>query len=75
MADLAAATSTEGTKLSMDSSVELINGRFLDVISGRYFEQGTRLFIKGGTLEIVNGMADENTAMKPGFTIDLHGKP
>jgi len=74
MADLAAATSTEGTKLSMDSSVELINGRFLDVISGRYFEQGTRLFIKGGTLEIVNGMADENTAMKPGFTIDLHGK-
>ncbi len=45
MAGSTEAIANEGYGLGSDSIVELINGRFLDVINGRYFEQGTRLFI------------------------------
>ncbi len=59
---------------NLHSIVELVNGRFLDVINGRYFEQGTRLFIKDGKIEIADNLKDNSLNIKPDFTIDLHEK-
>jgi imidazolonepropionase-like amidohydrolase len=54
--------------------VELVNGRILDVINGRYFDAGTRVTLKGGKIESMPGLADEPTGITPDFTIDLQGK-
>lgn len=35
----------------MDGLIELVNGKFLNVITGQYFEEGTRRFIKKGKIE------------------------
>jgi imidazolonepropionase-like amidohydrolase len=54
--------------------VELINGRILDVVNGRYFEAGTSIILQGGKIESMPGPAGESTGVKPDFTIDLKGK-
>lgn len=56
-----------------NSRVELKNGRFMDVINGRYFEAGTTIIIQDGKIGSV-------TNQEPGyrnpvdFSIDLQGK-
>jgi len=54
--------------------VELVNGRILDVVNGRYFDAGTRVILQGGKIESMPGLAGEPTDVKPDFTIDLQGK-
>jgi imidazolonepropionase-like amidohydrolase len=54
--------------------VELKNGRFLDVINGRYFDVGTSVILKEGKIESMPGLPGEPTSIKPDFTIDLQGK-
>ena len=68
------AISNDGYGLGKDSIVELVNGRFLDVINGCYFKQGTRLFIKDGKIEIADDLTDVSLIVKPDFTIDLRAK-
>ena len=74
MTGLKEAIPNEGYGLSGDSIVELQNGRFLDVINGRYFDKSTRLFIKNGKIELADSSVDRSLTHKPDFTIDLHEK-
>ena len=57
-----------------DARVELKNGRFVDVASGRYLDSGTSVTIKGGRIESVVGPSDAPAAAAPDFTIDLGGR-
>ncbi len=56
--------------------VELYNGRFFDVVNGRYFETGTKICICGGKIQSVsdNGHDISGNKRKVDFTIDLKGK-
>jgi len=54
--------------------VELKNGRILDVVNGRYYDQGTRVILRNGKIESMPGLSGEQTADKPDFSIDLQGK-
>jgi imidazolonepropionase-like amidohydrolase len=53
--------------------VELVNGRILDVVNGRYFEAGTRVILQDGKIESMPGLAGE-PRVPVDFTIDLKGK-
>lgn len=57
-----------------DAVVELKNGRFIDVINGRYFPLETKIIIQGKTIKAMPGLPNEPTDIKPDFTIDLQGK-
>jgi imidazolonepropionase-like amidohydrolase len=58
-----------------DACVELINGRFFDVISGCYFDPGTSLIIRNSKIESVIKNDERNdNQRKPDFLIDLKGK-
>ncbi len=57
-----------------DAIVELKNGRFVDVINGRYFPPETRVIIQGNKIKAMPGLAGEPTDIRPDFTIDLQGK-
>ncbi len=57
-----------------DALVELKNGRFVDVINGRYFPPKTRVIIQGKKVKALPGLPGEPTNIKPDFTIDLQGK-
>jgi imidazolonepropionase-like amidohydrolase len=54
--------------------VELVNGRILDVINGRYFGAGTSVILQGGVIESMPGPTGESTDIASDFTIDLQGK-
>jgi imidazolonepropionase-like amidohydrolase len=54
--------------------VELVNGRILDVVNGRYYDAGTSIILQGGKIESMPGLTGEPTAARPDFTIDLQGK-
>jgi imidazolonepropionase-like amidohydrolase len=54
--------------------VELVNGRILDVINGRYFDAGTSVILQDGVIESMPGHPGEPTEGKPDCTIDLGGK-
>ncbi len=54
--------------------VELVNGRIVDVVNGRYHDAGTRVILQGGKIESMPGLTGEPAAVKPDFTIDLQGK-
>jgi imidazolonepropionase-like amidohydrolase len=54
--------------------VELVNGRILDVVNGRYYDAGTSIRLQGGKIESMPGLASESTGITPDFTIDLKGK-
>jgi adenine deaminase len=45
--------------------VELKNGRILDVVNGRYYDEGTRVILRNGKIESMPGLSDEQTAVKP----------
>jgi imidazolonepropionase-like amidohydrolase len=53
--------------------VELKNGRILDVVNGRYFDEGTSVILQGGKIEFMPGLASEPTNIKPDYSIDLQG--
>ncbi|MBI5118268.1 amidohydrolase family protein [Candidatus Poribacteria bacterium] len=57
-----------------DSRVELKNGRFVDVINGRYFEAGTTVVVERGKIVEICGPQDHPGAVKTDFSIDLEGK-
>jgi predicted amidohydrolase YtcJ len=44
------------------------------VVNGRYYDEGTRVILRNGKIESMPGLSDEQTAVKPDFTIDLQGK-
>jgi imidazolonepropionase-like amidohydrolase len=54
--------------------VELVNGRVLDVVNGRYFDAGTSVILRDGVIESMPGHPGEPTVVTPDFTIDLQGK-
>jgi imidazolonepropionase-like amidohydrolase len=56
------------------AQVELVNGRILDVVNGRYYDAGTRVILQGGKIVSMPGLAGEPTGITPDFTIDLQGK-
>jgi imidazolonepropionase-like amidohydrolase len=53
--------------------VELVNGRMVDVVNGRYFDAGTSIVLQGGKIESLPGLAGE-PRVPADFTIDLKGK-
>ncbi|MCP4541828.1 MAG: amidohydrolase family protein [Chloroflexi bacterium] len=54
--------------------VELVNGRILDVVNGRYFDTGTRVILQGGKIESMPSTTGEPTGIEPDYCIDLQGK-
>jgi imidazolonepropionase-like amidohydrolase len=61
-------------KPGSQARVELVNGRILDVINGRYFDAGTSVILQGGVIESMPGLASELTSIKSDYRIDLQGK-
>jgi imidazolonepropionase-like amidohydrolase len=57
-----------------DALVELKNGKFVDVISGRLFNQDVRLIIGSGEIKAMPGVEGQPPNMAADFTIDLLGK-
>ncbi len=57
-----------------DAVVELKNGRFIDVVNGRYFPPETRIIIQGNKIKAMPGLPGEPTDIRHDFTIDLQGK-
>jgi imidazolonepropionase-like amidohydrolase len=56
-----------------DALVELKNGRFVDVVKGRYFSSKTRVIIQGKKIKAMPGLKGEPADIKSDFAIDLHG--
>lgn len=54
--------------------VELKNGRIIDVINAKYFDEKVKLIIKGGRIEAMPGVEGQPTDIRPDFVIDLKGK-
>ncbi len=57
--------------------VELINGRIVDVINGRYYDAGTSIILQGGRVASIGsgpGSAGEPEDATPDYRIDLQGK-
>ncbi len=54
--------------------VELVNGRIVDVVNGRYHDARTRVILQGGKIESMPGLTGEPTDVTSDFTIDLQGK-
>lgn len=59
---------------SNDAVVELVNGKFVDVIGGKYFPEGTKVVIQGNKIKAIPGIAGEPANLKPDYTIDLKGR-
>ena len=60
--------------VSPDTRINLINGRFADVISGRYFPSGTSLIMQNGLIVAMPGLPGELERFQVDMVIDLHGK-
>jgi imidazolonepropionase-like amidohydrolase len=54
--------------------VELVNGRILDVVNGRYFDAGTSVLLHGGKIESMPCPTGEPASIEPDYSIDLRGK-
>lgn len=54
--------------------VELKNGRIVDVINARYYDENVRLIVKGGRIEAMPGVQGQSTDIRADFAIDLKGK-
>jgi len=57
-----------------DAIVELRNGRFIDVINGRYFPPDTKVIVQGNKIKAMPGLPGEPTDIRPHFIIDLQGR-
>lgn len=65
--------------ISSSQPVKLVNGRFADVVGGRYFPPGTRLILENGKIAAMPGSRGEPEQDPAGATgnervIDLRGK-
>jgi imidazolonepropionase-like amidohydrolase len=60
-------------KPGAQARVELVNGRILDVVNGRYHDAATSVILRGGKIESMPGHAGE-PRVPVDFTIDLQGK-
>ena len=57
--------------------VELVNGRIVDVINGRYCDAGTSIILHGGKIESIRSRprpTGEPADVTPDFSIDMQGK-
>ncbi len=54
--------------------VQLVNGRFADVIGGRYFPLGTSLILQNGLVTAMPGLPGEPDNIPADVVIDLQGK-
>jgi len=54
--------------------VELVNGRIVDVVHGRYYGTGTSVVVQGGKIVAMPGLPGEPPDAEADFTIDLQGK-
>jgi imidazolonepropionase-like amidohydrolase len=54
--------------------VELKNGRIVDVINAKYFDENVNLILKGGRIEAMPGVEGQSMDIKADFVIDLKGK-
>ena len=57
-----------------NACVELINGRIVDVINAKYFDENVKLIIKGSRIEAMPGVEGQPVDIKADFVIDLKGK-
>jgi imidazolonepropionase-like amidohydrolase len=57
-----------------EAIVELKNGRFVDVVNGRFFDPSVRVMIEGTRVRAMPGVGGEPTDIMPDYTIDLQGK-
>jgi imidazolonepropionase-like amidohydrolase len=58
--------------ISKTNSVRLINGKFVDVIHGCYFDENTEVVIQNGRIESIGRPTEQK--LKTVCTIDLQGK-
>jgi len=63
----------EQYKADAHARVELVNGRILDVVNGRYFDAGTSVILQDGKIGSMPGLAGE-PRIPADFTIDLKGR-
>ncbi len=61
-------------RIGHDALVEITNARFVDVVNGCFFNQGTRVIIKNRKILAVPAPETEAAAIKPDFVFDLQGK-
>ena len=61
-----------GDQPGSDARVELRNGRFLDVIGGRYLDPGTSLMIEAGRIRSLSGRPSE-LAIRSGLQLEPAG--
>jgi imidazolonepropionase-like amidohydrolase len=54
--------------------VELKNGKIVDVINGKYFNENVKLVVKGGRIEAMPGGEGQSADITADFVIDLQGK-
>lgn len=57
-----------------NATVELKNGKFIDVVNGRYFSDGMRVIIQGDKILAMPGLAGEPSNIPADYSIDLQGK-
>jgi imidazolonepropionase-like amidohydrolase len=69
MGEVSGINFVQGDPTGGAACVELTNGRFVDVVGGRFFEPGTRLVIEGGKIRSVSA-----EPAQPGASIDLGGR-
>jgi len=61
-------------KPGSQARVELVNGRIVDVVNGRYYDAGTSVILQDDKIASMPGLAGEPTDVTPDFSIDLQGK-
>jgi imidazolonepropionase-like amidohydrolase len=61
-------------KPGSQARVELVNGRILDVVHGRYHDAGMSVILQGGKIESMPGLTGEPADVTSDFSIDLQGK-
>ncbi len=54
--------------------IEFKNARFVDVINGCFFDEGTRLLTKSGKIKAILGKEEAAAEINPDLSLDLKGK-
>jgi len=61
-------------QINQSQTLELKNGRLIDVVNGRYFDDGLRLILKGGKIAAMPTTEENPDGIQPDHSIDLAGK-
>lgn len=67
-------TFANACKPDEEALVELINGKFVDVINADYFYENVRVLLRGKRIEAMPGLEGQPLGIKPDFVIDLKGR-